>query len=75
MLPKPDPNADTLLNARVALEMGALQTVVELGRKVRELKDISLKKPVVDIVIVVSNEIQRNGLKKLEKYLMRLVKR
>ena len=45
------------------------------GGKVRELKDISLKKPVVDIVIVVSNEIQRNGLKKLEKYLMRLVKR
>jgi isoleucyl-tRNA synthetase len=71
MLPRPDPNADVALNVRVAQEMEALQTVVELGRKAREAKDISLKKPVVDMVVVVSNEVQRAGLTKLQNYLCR----
>ena len=73
LLPRPDPNADVALNARVAQEMEALQIVVELGRKAREAKDLSLKKPVVDMVVVVSTEVQRAGLTKLQKYICRCV--
>ena len=62
---------EEMLREHEAQEMEALQTVVELGRKAREAKDISLKKPVVDMVVVVSNEVQRAGLTKLQNYLCR----
>jgi hypothetical protein len=46
--------------------MGALQMAVELGRKAREARSLSLKKPAKDIVIVASTPAQLSGLKKLE---------
>lgn len=55
-----DPQAEL-----VTLEMAALQTVVELGRKAREARNVSLKKPVKNIVIVVSKPEQMSGLNKL----------
>jgi isoleucyl-tRNA synthetase len=53
----------------VSQEMAALQTVVELGRKVREAKNVSLKKLVKNIIIVASKPEQMSGLVKLEGYL------
>jgi isoleucyl-tRNA synthetase len=59
-----DPQAEV-----VTLEMAALQTAVELGRKAREARNASLKKPVKNIVIVVSKPEQLSGLNKLQSYL------
>ena len=53
----------------VSLEMAALQTVVELGRKARENVNLSLKKPVTNIVVVTSTAAQMSGLNKLSGYL------
>jgi isoleucyl-tRNA synthetase len=53
----------------VSLEMAALQTVVELGRKARENVSLSLKKPVTNIVIITSTAAQMSGLTKLAGYL------
>jgi len=55
--------------ALVSAEMSALQTVVELGRKAREARNISLKKPVKEIVVVTSTPAQFSGLTKLAGYL------
>lgn len=52
------PQAEVLdpeVNARVHKEMSALQTVIDLGRKAREATNTSLKRPVRDLVIVVTD--------------------
>mmetsp|Transcript_27236 Transcript_27236/g.35304 ORF Transcript_27236/g.35304 Transcript_27236/m.35304 type:complete len:1166 (+) Transcript_27236:87-3584(+) len=58
-----DPNSEL-----VSKEMEALQNVVELGRKAREAKNVSLKKPVKNLIVVASRPEQISGLLKLEGY-------
>uniref|UniRef100_A0A7S2WSX5 isoleucine--tRNA ligase n=2 Tax=Rhizochromulina marina TaxID=1034831 RepID=A0A7S2WSX5_9STRA len=67
-LPRPEA-VDPGLNARVAEEMAALQTVIELGRKAKEAQNISHKKPVKEVIIVTCNPVHAAGLHKLQNYL------
>jgi isoleucyl-tRNA synthetase len=70
-LPRPDANHDAALAQLVTQEMVSLQLVVELGRKAREAKGVSLKKPVKEIVVVVgaTSTAAISGLAKLDNYL------
>ncbi|UIZ24324.1 hypothetical protein KXD40_008443 [Peronospora effusa] len=49
--------------------MQNLQSVVEMGRVVRERRAISLKNPVKKVIVVSSNQKVLDGLRRLETYL------
>jgi isoleucyl-tRNA synthetase len=49
--------------------MKNLQSVVEMGRVVRERRTISLKNPVKKVIVVSSDEKTLDGLRRLETYL------
>uniref|UniRef100_A0A7S2AHV0 isoleucine--tRNA ligase n=1 Tax=Octactis speculum TaxID=3111310 RepID=A0A7S2AHV0_9STRA len=65
------PNVDesSQLGEKVVLEMKAMIEVVELGRKAREAKNVSLKKPITELVVVTTDPIKIAGLAKLETYI------
>lgn len=70
-LPRPDAGHDAARALAVTQEMASLQLVVELGRKAREAKGVSLKKPVKELVVVVAATAVAalSGLAKLDGYL------
>ncbi|CAI5735104.1 unnamed protein product [Hyaloperonospora brassicae] len=66
MLPDFDPSR---VNEEVEVLMQNLQSVVEMGRVVRERRGISLKTPVMKVIVVSSDQQTLDGLRRLETYL------
>jgi valyl-tRNA synthetase len=58
----PEYNA-AMIDAKKEEQMKTLQTVLELGRKIRERRNISLKQPVKEMVVVAGNQELLDGLK------------
>jgi isoleucyl-tRNA synthetase len=66
ILPEYDPS---MIDAQKEQQMKTLQTVLELGRKIRERRNLSLKQPVKEMVVVAGSQELLDGLKVLEGYL------
>jgi isoleucyl-tRNA synthetase len=67
MIPEPDMN---LFDETKEQHMKYLQTVLELGRKIRERRNISLKQPVAEILVVTANDAVHEGLSILKNYIL-----
>mmetsp|Transcript_12904 Transcript_12904/g.16973 ORF Transcript_12904/g.16973 Transcript_12904/m.16973 type:complete len:1170 (+) Transcript_12904:115-3624(+) len=65
MLPNFDP---TRLDPVCEEQMALLRTVVELGRVSRERKNISLKNPIKDVVVICGDQSRLDGLERLRGY-------
>ena len=66
-IPKPD---ETLINNKIESIMKDTITVIEMGRNLREIKKIVIKKPVAEIVIINSNKQFLDNLKQMESYII-----
>jgi isoleucyl-tRNA synthetase len=64
----PDFDADRL-DPTVEVRMKYLQKVIEMGRVVRERRNISLKNPVMKVIVVSSDADVLDGLKNLKSYI------
>lgn len=67
MLPSYDPNR---LNPESERRMKVLQTAVELGRVARERRNLSLKTPVKDVIVISGDATTLDDLDKLKGYFL-----
>ena len=61
---------EKLLDDKIERIMNNMISVIELGRKLREQKKISLKKPVAKLIVINYEQEFLNNLKIIEKYLI-----
>ncbi|OQR89611.1 isoleucyl-tRNA synthetase [Thraustotheca clavata] len=66
MIPDFDPKR---LNADAEARMSKLQQVIEMGRVVRERRNISLKNPVKSVIVVTSDASVRSSLEGVSSYI------
>lgn len=67
MIPEPDMD---LVDPVKEQRMQCLQTVLELGRKIRERKNLSLKQPVREMLVVSTDNAVHEGLSLLKNYIL-----
>lgn len=65
MLPTVDPSG---LNPQAEVHMQQLQSVIELGRIARERRNISLKNPIKQVIVVSSDAIMLETVRALKSY-------
>ena len=61
---------EKLLDDKIERIMNGMISVIELGRKLREQKKISLKKPIANLIVINYDEEFLNNLKVVEKYII-----
>ncbi|XP_005110126.1 isoleucine--tRNA ligase, cytoplasmic [Aplysia californica] len=67
MLPKP---REQLIHQKIETAVSRMQSVIELGRVIRDRKTLPVKYPLKEVVAIVKNQEAKEDLVSLEKYIL-----